>query len=395
MFGPFGAGIVIFTFVLLMDWVLELVELVVNKGVKIDVILELLVYILPSLLVLTLPMAVLVATLTAFGRLSTDSEITALKASGISLYALYMPVLIFSAIVGIITFIIYAWALPWGNYQFLLKYAELARTNASIGLRAQVFESAFPGLDIYIDEIAESENTFTGVMISDARDAENPQIIFARRGRLIRDEEAMRVILRLEDGVSHPKDTETMSKKYQIVEFPALDIVLSLQTVPGEASSIPLTARNMGISQLLEQIVLHKQRDKNGLHSPEADVAPAPAVSVSAACRLIPQILWDSFVLIGHSSTPYLMELHKRFSFPMACLVFGLLGTPLGIQSRRAGKSGGYAMSLGLLIVYYIFMASGESLGYGLKIPVFFAIWMSNILLSAVGGLLLVRAAHR
>src|SRR5512137_382039 len=96
LFGPFCLGLLIFTFVLFMKEVLDLIELVINKGVSLKVVLEMVVYIMPSFLVLTIPMAVLVAALTAFGRLSTDSEITAMKASGISLYTLFVPVCLFA-----------------------------------------------------------------------------------------------------------------------------------------------------------------------------------------------------------------------------------------------------------------------------------------------------------
>ena len=399
MLGPFGLGILIFTFVLLMDKVLALVEMVVNKGVKLSVVLELLSYSLPSLLVLTLPMAVLVATLTAFGRLSTDSEVTAMKASGVSLYALYSPVLLFSVMACIATFFIYANALPWGNYRFRLKSYELARTKASVGLKAQVFDRTFPGLDIYVNDIVDKENSFTGVMISDARDPGNPQTIFAKRGRLISDEEEMRVILRLEDGISHPKYTDVMSKKYQIVEFPALDILLSLQSPGSQGLNIPLTDREMGIPQLVEQFVLNRRRD---MQSTQAEQASENSSTISETDAITPptwlfavQIVWDSLVFTGRFSNPYLVELHKRFSFPFACIVFGLIGTPLGIQSRRAGKSGGYAVSLGLLIVYYIFIASGESLGDSARVPAFFAVWTPNVLLGVVGSWLLVRVARR
>ena len=109
---PFFLGLLIFTFVLLMQWVLDLIEMVISKGVNVTTVLELIVYIMPSFLVLTLPMGVLVATLTAFGRLSTDSEITAMKASGISFYTLYMPVCLFSLGVAATTFFLYADALP-------------------------------------------------------------------------------------------------------------------------------------------------------------------------------------------------------------------------------------------------------------------------------------------
>jgi lipopolysaccharide export system permease protein len=336
LIGPFSLGLLIFTFVLLMERVLELIELVINKGVRLSNVLELLVYIMPSFLVLTVPMAVLVATLTAFGRLSTDSEVTAMKASGISLYTLLVPVLLFAFAASCITFFLYANALPWGNHNFRVKLYELARTKASIGLKAQVFNTTFPGLIIYIDQINEKDNSFQDVMISNTRDPRNSQIIFARTGHLITDEQALRVILHLEDGVIHPKEERKE-----------------------------------------EKIVL-------------ADLSLGESI-----WWIMQRFLWDSFFFSGRASSPYLIELHKRFSIPFACLVFGLIGTPLGIQSRRAGKSGGYAISVVLLLIYYLFITAGESLGDDGQLPVFLAVWTPNILLGGVGVILLVGVARR
>jgi lipopolysaccharide export system permease protein len=396
--GPFFLGLLIFTFVLLMEKVLDLIELVINKGVSLKAVLELIVYIMPSFLVLTIPMAVLVATLTAFGRLSTDSEITAMKASGISLYSLFVPVIIFSIVTSFLTFFLYARALPWGNHNFRAVLYELARTKASVGLKEHVFNSTFRGLVIYIDEISDADDTFHGMMISDSRDEKNPRSIFARKGRLITDEKALRVILRLYEGASHPK-TLANPLKYQIIEFPVLDILLSLQGEDEKPGlNIPKTDREMTITQLNEQYFLLKRQDNqqgNPKDLPLPENRGSWSLNLARYWQIMTQIVWDSFFFSGRLSSPYLVEIHKRFSIPFACLVFGLIATPLGIQSQRAGKSGGYAISVVLLLIYYIFITAGESLGDDGKFPVFLAVWTPNILLGITGLLLLIRMARQ
>ena len=401
LIGPFFLGLLIFTFVLLMQQVLDLIELVINKGVKLRLVLELVLYIMPSFLVLTIPMAVLVAALTAFGRLSTDSEVTAMKASGVSLYSLFVPVLIFSVSATCLTFFLYAVALPWGNHQFRVTLYELARTKASIGLKEHVFNSTFPNLTIYVDELSDRDESFEGIMISDSRDPNSPQTIFARKGRLISDEKALRVILRLEDGASHPKKI-TNPLKYQVASFPVLDILLSFDK-PGENQTLNLnrTDRDMTISQLAQQYVLFKKLDRQqGAKGPGSSIPEElePLSWWEAAVgiwKILPQLAWDSCFFPGRSSSPYLVEIHKRFSIPFACIVFGLIGTPLGIQSRRAGKSGGFAISVVLLLIYYIFITAGESLGDDGSLPVILAVWTPNILLGTTGLLLLIRAARK
>ncbi len=396
--GPCLLGLLIFTFVLLMEKVLDLIELVINKGVSLKAVLELILYIMPSFLVLTIPMAVLVATLTAFGRLSTDSEITAMKASGISLYTMFVPVMIFALGAMLITFVVYAEVLPWGNHNFRVALYDLARKKASIGLKEHVFNSAFRGLVIYVDEIFDADNSFTGVMISDSRDEENPQTIFAKKGMLITDEQALQVILRLEDGTIHPK-TITNPLKYQMVEFPVLDILLILQAREGKDTlNIPRTDRDMRLPQLARQYFILKQEEDQ---SETYRRTPSETEGVSWIENIIRYLqvsfvlLWESVSPHGRLSSPYLVEIHKRFSIPFACIIFGLIGTPLGIQSRRTGKSGGYAISLVLLLIYYIFISAGEGLGDGGKLPVLLAVWTPNILLGITGLVLLIRMARR
>jgi lipopolysaccharide export system permease protein len=293
---------------------------------------------------------------------------------------------------------LYSKALPWGNHSFRVALYELARTKASIGLKEHVFNTTFRNLVIYIDEISDTDDTFKGIMISDSRDEKNPQTIFAQKGQLISDEEALRVILRLENGASHPK-TIVNPLKYQIVEFPVLDVLLSFQDEASRGEmDLPRTDRDMTISQLTEQYFLLKGQDQE---TENYTVPHLPQQGQSGMAYLIgfgkvlPQFIWDSFFFPGRLSSPYLVEIHKRFSIPFACIVFGLIATPLGIQSRRAGKSGGFAISVVLLLIYYIFITAGESLGDNGRLPVILAVWTPNFLLGGTGLILLIRAARR
>jgi lipopolysaccharide export system permease protein len=321
-----------------------------------------------------------------------------MKASGISLYSLFVPVLIFSITASLLTFFLYAKALPWGNHRFRVALYELARTKASIGFKEHIFNTTFQNLVIYIDSISDADNTFEGIMISDSRDEKNPQMIFSQKGRLISDEKALRVILRLYNGASHPKSILN-PLKYQIVKFPMLDILLSFQEDEAKSGlNIPRTDRDMTITQLTEQYVFLRQQDKQQQEQAPTEPPHKTQFRVSTFTRfwqVMLQLSGDSFFFPGPLSSPYLVEIHKRFSIPFACLVFGLIATPLGIQSRRAGKSGGYAISVVLLLIYYIFITAGESLGDSGRFPVFFAVWTPNILLGVTGLILLIRMARR
>jgi hypothetical protein len=159
-----------------------------------------------------------------------------------------------------------------------------------------------------------------------------------------------------------------------------------------ESFVIPKDDRSMPIRELLEEFLLSKQS------AGEIDGGSPRNIprwwDIVEWCSLGQYIIWESVASTDVRSNPYLVELHKRFSIPCACLVFGLVGVPLGIHSKRAGKSGGYAISLFLLLIYYIFLAAGESLGDSGTIPAFFAVWTPNILLGSTGVILLARAAQ-
>lgn len=150
---PFLLGIGVFTFILLIARMLKLVELVVNRSVPILQIAKLFAYILPTFLEVTVPMALLLAVLLSFGRLSADSEIVALKTSGISLYQMVVPVIAFTGLVTLLALLLALYARPWGNSNLKASLYEIAKTRASAGLRERVFNDDFAGLVIYVEHI--------------------------------------------------------------------------------------------------------------------------------------------------------------------------------------------------------------------------------------------------
>jgi lipopolysaccharide export system permease protein len=154
-------GLMIFTFILLMDKILKLIELIVSRGVNLFQILKLLLYISPSFLVFTIPMAVLLSILLAFSRLSTDSEITAFKASGISLYQLFLPVIVFSISAYLVTTFLVLVSLKSG---FLKHPLCVAQSRRGIEIKERVFDDTFDGLVVYVDRVPIQEKTDAGII---------------------------------------------------------------------------------------------------------------------------------------------------------------------------------------------------------------------------------------
>jgi len=348
----FLIGLMVFTLLLLMERILKLIELIVTRGVSLSQILMLLAYISPSFFIFTIPIAVLLGVLIAFGRLSGDSEITAFKASGISLYQLFLPVSIFSIGAWLLTGFLVFYGLPWGNVGFKNKLFEIAQSKADIDIKERVFNDLFEGLVVYVDKVPIEGKKMEGILIYDEREREKLNTIFAREGLLSSNPKSQEVILRLFNGEIHRLDSK--SNVYQKIRFDTYDLKLEL-TKAFIAMGKKLQDYEMSIDDLKEKI--------------------------------------DKKETTGEDTTPQKVELHKRYAFPFACIVFGLIGVPLGIQPRRSGRSYGFVFSILITLIYYVSLSTSEVFALRHIIPTFWAGWAPNVLFGGLGVYLLVKVA--
>ena len=199
---PFMIGMATFTSVLLMGRFLQLADLVVSKGMLVSDILRMILYLLPFFSMVTIPMSFLLALLLAFGRLSADSEITAMKSSGVGLYSLLPPVLTCAALAYMATSFITLYALPWGNSSFKKLLVDVVETRATLNLKEHVFNDEFPGLILYVDHYNDDRNTMSGILIQDERDPKEPSTIFAEQGMIAREPATKSLRLSLKNGGS-------------------------------------------------------------------------------------------------------------------------------------------------------------------------------------------------
>jgi len=348
----FFIGLMIFTGILLMDKILKLIELIVTRGVSLSKILMLLLFISPSFLIFTIPMAVLLAILLAFGRLSGDSEITAFKASGMSLYQLFLPVSLFSIAAYLVTAFLVFYGLPWGNLGFKSTLYLIAQSKADVEIKERVFNDTFDGLVVYVDKVPTQGKKMEGILIHDEREKEKINTIFAKEGFLTNDPKSQEVILRLFDGVIHRFEPRT--NIYQKVQFNVYNLRLEL-TKAFTGMGKKLREHEMSIGDLQERI--------------------------------------EKKVSLGEDITPQEVELHKRYAIPFACVIFGLIGVPLGIQPRRSGRSYGFILSILILLAYYISLTASEILALRHTVPAFLAGWAPNFLFGGLGIYLLIKAA--
>lgn len=357
---PFFLGILIFTFVLLMSQILRLMELIVNKGVPFLTVGQLIAFLMPSILVLTVPMSVFLTSIVTFGRWSADNELTAIKSGGISLLRISVPVLFFS----ILTYVVTSWmiieALPSGNQAFRRKMFEIVRAKASVGLKEKVFNDDFSGLIIYVNEIPEREKpVMKGVIITDYRPEkrqppQEPLTIIAEEGWLIADEESQRVIFRLSNGGIHSLSPDL--EKYQKIDFRIHDLQLNMGEGMIDSGTVPKGLREMTLRELWAKAAEYRAQGVR-FHGP-------------------------------------VVEIHKKFAIPFATMIFGYLGVCLGVLFRRGEKLVSFAVSIAVAVVYYVFLLAGEPLGKQGTVPPFISMWAANIFFTLLTAFLLWKTVN-
>lgn len=352
---PFFASLGVMTFVLLLGKILQLMDLMVNKGINASDIAKLILFLMPYFLLFTIPIALLLAVLIGLGKLASDNEITAIKAAGISLYRLFFPVAIASFAAFLVALSLSLFFVPYSNYATKELLFSVVRQNASAGIKEKVFNDNFRGLLLYANHIPAHGDFMEGVLIYDNRIGREPSTIFADKAYLISDSETKLVSLRLEKGGNHTFDPK--SKSYRKMDFRSYDISLDLESSLAEQKrEAAKDSTEMTLGELIDKIGASK--------------------GDNAAVREL------------------MTELNKKFTLPLTCIIFGLLGLPIGSKVRKTARVRGLTTGIMIVFFYYILQLGGTALAETGKIPPWLGSWFPNILFVAVGIYLLIRAAQ-
>jgi LPS export ABC transporter permease LptF/LPS export ABC transporter permease LptG len=346
---PFVIGLLVFTFMLIIPFLIEYAENFISKGVPALVVLRVMGTLLPSALGLTIPMSLLLGLLVAFGRLSADREFVALQACGVSLLRLMRPVGCLAILAWAATSYVLLVAVPDANQRFREITFSIVAERAEGEVRPRVFFEDFPDVVLYVRDIPPSGVGWSDVFVSVTRAGQPPTVYLARQGRVVIDRERRTVEMVLEKGSSHSADQDG---KYAVARFERLLLSLNPDTVfPREGPA--KGAREMSIPELRARAA---ELEREGIYP--------------------------------HSE---LFEIQKKFSIPFACFVFALIGLALGASSRRDGKLASFVIGLGIIFSYYVLLWLGQSLVRGHIVPPWLAAWLPNIVLGALGGLLFLR----
>ncbi|MGA3208647.1 MAG: LPS export ABC transporter permease LptF [Syntrophales bacterium] len=352
---PFFLILFVLTFVLLMGKIIQLMDLMVNKGVSFIDITKLFLLLTPSFLILTIPISLLISILIGLGRLSGDNELTILKASGMSLYKLLGPVAIASLIAFIITAVTSLFLVPHSKYATKNLLFNVAKKKASVGIKEKVFNDDFKGILLYAESIPVHGDYMKGVIISDTRISKEPNTIIAEKAFLVSDPSLMTVTLRLENGSTHTVD-KTL-KNYRKMDFSSYDVNLDIESSIAEAKKISAKdSTEMTVWELSKKLKTGSLED---------------AVFREMA-----------------------IEFYKTITTPLSCIVFGILGIPLSIRAHRAVRSRGFTLGLVIVFIYYIIRLGGEALVETGRLSPLIGTWSPNIIFCIVGFYLLIRAAN-
>lgn len=351
---PSFLGLLLFTFILVLDQISQLMKILVSRGADLQTVARAFLYLLPSIFSVTIPMAFLLGVLLAFGRLASDSEIVALRASGVSPLRLLRPVLLLSSLAMAATFYVVAVALPASNQAYRELVFTLMVSKAKTGLQPRVFnDDLIPNIVIYVSDMDPQTGDWRNVFMHDGRVPQKPKVVVARGGSLIIDKEAKRVEIRLLQGVTYTFQTATPAA-YERLAFQEHDWPLPFETF---FPKIPLSKgdREMTLEELSREFRKLLSEGKG-----------------------------------PKDYNRFLVEYHKKFAIAGACIVFGLLGLGLSLGSKKEARSAAFGLSIGVIFVYYVLIRLGEQAGDTGMMSPFIAMWAANVVLGIVAIVLLV-----
>ena len=348
--GPLFLSLGVLTFVMMLGNLVKIADLVINKGVDIYSVLKLFLLMMPYLLTYTLPIAALTAALMSLGRMSGDNEIVAIKASGINLFSLILPLLIVGIILSLILVVFNDRVIPYAHFASRKTLVEVGIKNPTAALEPGVFINSFEKYVLFIYRI--DQNKLTNIRIYEPRGEDKPtRTIVAKHGEFIAVPEKKMVKLKLIDGTSDEPDLEKPGNFYKL-NFKTYFMTLNLAQTQNK-DQIQKKPKDMTILELKNEI--NKLKKEN--------IDPAPLVT----------------------------QIQEKISLAFSCFVFILLGSSLAIITRRREKSINFGIAFMIIGVYYLMLMGSEALSLEGNVSPLIAMWLPNIILGVIGLILTYR----
>lgn len=374
---PFLIALLAYSFVLLMNQIFLFAELLISRRVELKIAGELLVDLLPAILAFTIPMSVATGILAATSRLSSDWEIMALKTLGIRLKRLSRPFFIFAFVCWLVTSAFTLFLAPRFNDRWVRLLTESVISRIQFQITPREFNESIPEVMLFIEDI-DAQNFWSKVFVYQLNDGQL-KLILARKGKMNVFPEVKKASLELSAGEIHliPLQEPEM---HRVASFERHEEEIDVTSLFPEFSR-KKRVREKDILELYRDARLIKDEIKSlSLKKPISGSESAPAVTIGMERRLRE---WRS----------HQVEIHKRFSLPLVCFLFALLGLPLGISTRRGGRTSGFTLSLIIILIYYVLITGGEKASVEGRLPSWLGMWGPNLIFLATSLFLFVKEA--
>lgn len=405
--------------IFLLQFLMKFADRLVGKGLDNWIILQLIAYNLAWMVVLVIPMSVLIASLMAFGGMSQNNEVTIMKASGISLYRMIAGPFIASMVVAYLLVLFNNEVLPDANHQAKILMSDISQKKPTLSLEPGVFSQEIDNYALLAREIDAESNYLYNMTIFDYTLASKINIVTAKKGRIYFSERQSKLVMDLFDGEIHESDASG-TNLYRKLSFNKHRLLLNgeqfsfQQTSPGSShrGDRELSAADMQVrvdsllkTKLQYDSTYFEQVDRFFLgdtyiksvsqnFSPKKYDAFTYSQAIEKARSNKNAILSSHtrITFINNEIDSYLVEINKKYSIPVACIVFILLGAPLGVMTRKGGFGMAASVSLFFFLIYWAFLIGGEKLADRGIITPFWGMWAANILVGLLGVFLTLRS---
>ncbi|NTW53479.1 MAG: YjgP/YjgQ family permease [Chlorobaculum sp.] len=417
--GTFFFAFVTIMFVFILSFLTKFLERLIGKGLDFRIIAEVVALQSAWMVGLAVPMAALVATVMAFSSLTNSTELTVMRSGGISIYRLVAPVLIAALGLSLLMERFNNVLMPEANYKANALFADITRMKPGLGIDKNAFSDVIKGYSIMVKDIDNSTGELRDIVLYDRGRSNVRTVIMAARGRIEFSYDYRYLILTLEDGQVHELTMPRMDRYRKMVfaknryvfdatgygferteeenrrrggkELSAADL-LAMAREFHLKSNVAERSIDKGIEELRTQIATIRNRR-------DATDALPPAVT-GRAIETVDAMIDNLSARVGQmqenrdSFNDYMVEYHKKYSLAFACLVFAVVGAPLGVMARRGGFGAGAALSLFFFVLYWALMIVGEKIAdRGVLLPAI-AVWLPNLILTGSGLFMLNRLSH-
>ena len=424
---PFIMALSVLLFVLLANFLLKSIDKFLGKGLDMFLLGEFIFLNLAWILALAVPMAVLVATLMAFGRLSSDNEITAMRSSGTGFLQLLLPAIGFGTVITLLMMVFNNFALPEMNHKARLLSSDLSRKRPDLEFEAGYFIDTLPENNILLG--GRKDDLFTDIIIFNKASDISQRTVTAREGTIETLEDG--VLLNLTDGVIH--ELSSRDDEYRQIFFDHYQVIIPVDNLSLNRRDSSIRGdREMNYTMMQDKITSFHEKVENvrarvenrlskealihiptystleeiNLHLNRFQISVIDSLNIAAPKKVdtfkrrmknLKRGIQSDFSLINsyrRSINNYTVELHKKFSIPLASLVFILIGAPLGIMARKGGFAVSMAFSLGFFIIYWAFLIAGEEFADRGSLSPALSMWLPNLILGFLGIFLCYRTSR-